>query len=166
MAVSSLVCVLVAMVLGNITHNSLSIPPTKDSYYKPYEGHWNAGPGLILLNTAFALMAIATPLHIITTVMSNRATSSNSHGMSDVVGAPAALMEQQQAHPKGEVTPRGRWASSSTGIGTATTTTASSSYFSHPSPYQPPNHYLPRPGQDHVSVGALPAAPVSMTPEW
>ena len=171
MAVSSLVCVFVAMVLGDVVLHKVDVP---NEY--GVADNWDAGGGLILLNTAFALMVIAIPLHVITTVSYRRANSGTNEGMSGGEAAPGVLMDEQQAHAEGRATPRGRWASSSnsnsTGTGSITSTAASlppasyASSFSHPSPYQPPNHYLPRPGQYHVSMGALPAAPVSMTPQW
>ena len=168
MAVSSLVCLTTAMVLGNITLNSVSMGRMYGD-----KSPWKAGAGLILLNTAFATMAIAIPLHVITTALYNRSNSATSGVASDVLGAPAAPMSAQQADADGEAIPHGGWASSKlnsgSGVPAATTTTSPAPYastFSHPSPYQPPNHYLPHPAQYHVSVGALPAAPISMTPQW
>ena len=100
------------------------------------------------------MTVIAIPLHIITTVLHNRANSKLSEGLGGVEGAPAALIKQPQQQqvrrPEGQVAPLNGWvsissSSSSAGAPTDTTTATSSSYLSHPSPYQPPIVIAPVP---------------------
>ena len=170
MAVTSLVCVVVAMALGTAVVVNLK--------FASVGSLWNPGDGLRLLYTASAMMLIATPLHIITTVQYHRAKSRASE---DSSGVPAALLEQQQPQQQheyrseGQVAPRDGDVSSNSNVnlshndaGPSTTTTiaASSSYFSHPSAYQPPTRSSSDTAQYQVYLSGVAAAPVDMKPQW
>ena len=179
MTSSSLVCVALAMALGTAVIVKI--------YFQTY-GYASCyyGGGLILLNIVFGLMVIAAPLHVITTVLYNRANSRSSEGLSDVEGVPAVLMEQQQHHYhhyqhheqqqqeayqiEGQAAPLNGWpnsSSSSSGSGTFTPATNCPSDLSNPSPYQPPDQHVPRPSQHYqVYMSALPAPITDKTPQW
>ena len=166
MAVSSLACVVIAMALGTAIMYRIQLPRPIYSWYH--------GEGLILLDIAFGMTVIATPLHIITTVLYNRANSKSSGSMSDFEGAVAAPVEHQQLQQvyqqKGQGAQSNDWASSnihsSAGNGTATDNTVSSSYFSHPSAYQPPTRTGSDTAQYQVYLSSMAAAPVDMKPQW
>ena len=174
MCIISLVCVSVTMGLGTAVRAEIQV-------YGPYgsPNTWYYGVGLILLNTAFAVTAVASLLHVYTTVSYKRACDNSSACMSDGEEAPAALMEQQEHEQQqqqeayqieGQAAPLNGWpnsSSSSSGSGTFTSATDCPSDLSNPSPYQPPDYSVPRPSQHYqVYMSALPAPITDKTPQW
>ena len=87
-----------AMALGKFTLHKLTIPRSVISSYVNFYGYrWHAGASLIPVNTAFALLVIAIPLHLITTLLYKRAINGTNGGVSGLVAAaPPALLEQHQ----------------------------------------------------------------------